>query len=98
MDTVKQYLKNINLEVSYQEENFNLQVRDHKGEITVVKKFINDAAGKSNKPVSGIYRFGLYDDKNMMMANRLKIQMFILLMGRNSILLMIKMKFQMAIR
>lgn len=26
VDTVKQYLKNINLEVSYQEENFNLQV------------------------------------------------------------------------
>lgn len=50
--------------MSYQEENFNLQVRNHKGEITVVKKFINDAAGKSNKPVSGIYRFGLYDDKN----------------------------------
>lgn len=64
MDTVKQYLKNIDLEVSYQEENFNLQVRNHKGEITVVKKFINDAAGKSTKPVSGTYRFGLYDDKN----------------------------------
>lgn len=64
VDTVKQYLKNIDLEVSYQEENFNLQVRNHKGEITVVKKFINDAAGKSTKPVSGIYRFGLYDDKN----------------------------------
>ena len=67
MDTVKQYLKNINLEVSYQEENFNLQVRNHKGEITVVKKFINDAAGKSTKPVSGIYRFGLYDDKNTLL-------------------------------
>lgn len=64
VDTVKQYLKNINLEVSYQEENFNLQVRNHKGEITVVKKFINDAAGKSIKPVSGTYRFGLYDDQN----------------------------------
>lgn len=64
VDTVKQYLKNINLEVSYQEENFNLQVRNHKGEITVIKKFINDAAGKSTTPVSGTYRFGLYDDKN----------------------------------
>lgn len=64
VDTVKQYLKNIDLEVSYQEENFNLQVRNHKGEITVVKKFINDAAGKSTKPVSGTYRFGLYDDQN----------------------------------
>lgn len=64
VDTVKQYLKNIDLEVSYQKENFNLQVRNHKGEITVVKKFINDAAGKSTKPVSGTYRFGLYDDQN----------------------------------
>lgn len=67
VDTVKQYLKNINLEVSYQEENFNLQVRNHKGEITVVKKFINDAAGRLTKPVSGIYRFGLYDDKNTLL-------------------------------
>lgn len=64
VDTVKQYLKNINLEVSYQQENFDIQVRNHKGEITVVKKFINDAAGKSTKPVSGTYRFGLYDDPN----------------------------------
>lgn len=65
VDTVKQYLKNEDLkEVRYQEENFDLQVTNHKGEITVVKKFINDAAGKSTKPVSGTYRFGLYDDKN----------------------------------
>lgn len=64
VDTVKQYLKNINLEVSYQEENFSIGVTNHKGEITVVKKFINDAAGKSIKPVSGTYRFGLYDDQN----------------------------------
>lgn len=62
VDTVKQYLKNLNLEVSYQEENFDIQVRNHKGEITVVKKFINDAAGKFTKPVSGTYTFGLYDD------------------------------------
>ena len=64
VDTVKQYLKNINLEVSYQEENFDIQVTNHKGEITVVKKFINDAAGKFTKPVSGTYTFGLYDDPN----------------------------------
>lgn len=64
-DTVKKYLQNEDLtDVRYQEENFNIQVRNHKGEITVVKKFINDAAGKSTKPVSGTYRFGLYDDKN----------------------------------
>ena len=64
VDTVKQYLKNEDLRESYQEENFNIQVTNHKGEITVVKKFINDAAGKSTKPVSGTYRFGLYDDPN----------------------------------
>lgn len=61
---IKQYLKNEDLKVRYQEENFSLGVMNHKGEITVVKKFINDAAGKSIKPVSGTYRFGLYDDQN----------------------------------
>lgn len=61
---IKQYLKNEDLKVRYQEENFSLGVMNHKGEITVVKKFINDAAGKSIKPVSGAYRFGLYDDQN----------------------------------
>ena len=64
VDTITQYLKTEDLRVSYQEENFSLGVTNHKGEITVVKKFINDAAGKLTKPVSGIYRFGLYDDKN----------------------------------
>lgn len=64
VDPIKQYLKNADLRVSYQEENFSLNVMNHKGEITVVKKFINDAAGKSIKPVSGTYRFGLYDDPN----------------------------------
>ena len=64
VDPIKQYLKNADLRVSYQEENFSLNVMNHKGEITVVKKFINDAAGKSIKPVSGTYRFGLYDDQN----------------------------------
>lgn len=64
VDPIKQYLKNEDLKVRYQEENFSLGVMNHKGEITVVKKFINDAAGKLTKPVSGTYRFGLYDDKN----------------------------------
>lgn len=64
---IKQYLKDADLRVSYQEENFSLNVMNHKGEITVVKKFINAAAGKSIKPVSGTYRFGLYDDKNTLL-------------------------------
>lgn len=64
VDTITQYLKTEDLRVRYQEENFSIGVTNHKGEITVVKKFINDAAGKSIKPVSGTYRFGLYDDQN----------------------------------
>lgn len=46
----------------YQQQNVGIQVQNHKGEITVVKKFINDAAGKSTNPVSGKYSFGLYDN------------------------------------
>lgn len=46
----------------YQQQNVGIQVQNHKGEITVVKKFINDAAGKSTNPVSGTYSFGLYDN------------------------------------
>ena len=59
-----QKIKDGELNILYKQENFDLDVMNHKGEITVVKKFINDAAGKSTKPVSGTYRFGLYDDKN----------------------------------
>lgn len=64
VNTVKQKIKDGELNILYKQENFDLDVMNHKGEITVVKKFINDAAGKSTKPVSGTYRFGLYDDKN----------------------------------
>lgn len=64
VNSVKQKIKDGELNILYKQENFDLDVMNHKGEITVVKKFINDAAGKSTKPVSGIYRFGLYDDPN----------------------------------
>ena len=64
VNTVKQKIKDGELNILYKQENFDLDVMNHKGEITVVKKFINDAAGKSTKPVSGTYRFGLYDDPN----------------------------------
>lgn len=64
VNTVKQKIKDGELNILYKQENFDLDVMNHKGEITVVKKFINDAAGKPTKPVSGTYRFGLYDDKN----------------------------------
>lgn len=60
---IKSIIKDSELFVRYKQQNFDVQVQNHKGEITVVKKFINDAAGKSTKPVSGTYNFGLYTDK-----------------------------------
>ena len=42
---------------------YNLTVTNHKGEITVEKKFKNPGGYDSN-PVSGIYCFGLYEDEN----------------------------------
>lgn len=42
---------------------YNLTVTNHKGEITVAKKFKNPGGYNSN-PVSGTYRFGLYTDEN----------------------------------
>lgn len=60
---IKNIIKDGELFVRYKQQNFDVQVQNHKGEITVVKKFINDAAGKSTKPVSGTYNFGLYTDK-----------------------------------
>lgn len=67
VNTVKQKIKDGELNILYKQGNFDLDVMNHKGEITVVKKFINDAAGKSTEPVSGTYRFGLYDDKNTLL-------------------------------
>ena len=64
LEKVKTLVKDNKLYVIYKQQNFDIQVQNHKGEITVVKKFINDAAGKSTKPVSGTYTFGLYQDKN----------------------------------
>ena len=42
---------------------YNLTVTNHKGEITVEKKFKNPG-GQDSNPVSGTYWFGLYEDKN----------------------------------
>lgn len=41
-----------------------MTVTNHKGEITVEKKFKNPGGYDSN-PVSGTYWFGLYEDKNV---------------------------------
>lgn len=64
LEKIKTLVKDNKLYVIYRQQNFDIQVQNHKGEITVVKKFINDAAGKLTKPVSGTYTFGLYQDKN----------------------------------
>lgn len=64
LEKVKTLVKDNKLYVRYKQQDFDIQVQNHKGEITVVKKFINDAAGKSTKPVSGTYRFRLYDNQN----------------------------------
>lgn len=60
---IKNSIKDGELIVRYKEKDFGLQVTNHKGEITVVKKFINNAAGNSHNPVSGTYTFGLYKNQ-----------------------------------
>lgn len=51
-----------NVKIQYQ-STYELTVTNHKGEITVEKKFLN-VAGHDSNPVSGIYKFGLYKDKD----------------------------------
>ena len=48
--------------VAYETKNFFLEIYNEQQGIVVEKAFINDAAGNSCKPVSGTYRFGLYDN------------------------------------
>lgn len=50
--------------VAYDLESFNLDIYNAQKGIIVRKAFINDAAGKYHNPVSGTYRFGLYDNEN----------------------------------
>lgn len=56
---VKQCVADKNILKQYQ-SIFELTRSNHKGEITVEKKFI-DQGGKNCSPVSGTYYFGLYD-------------------------------------
>lgn len=56
---VKQCVADKNIQKQYQ-SIFELTRSNHKGEITVEKKFI-DQSGKDCSPVSGTYSFGLYD-------------------------------------
>ena len=70
-DVVKQYItyceekNNPNqYKVAYDLQSFNLDVYNAQQGIIVKKDFINDAAGNSHNPVSGTYRFGLYNNAN----------------------------------
>ena len=70
-DTVQAYIDyctNQNMlskyKVAYDLQSFNLEIYNAQKGITVEKKFINDAAGNSRNPVSGTYRFGLYNNAN----------------------------------
>ena len=48
--------------VAYDTKNFFLEIYNEQKGIVVEKAFINDAAGNSRNPVSGIYRFGIYNN------------------------------------
>lgn len=61
-DYVKTCIQDDRIKVQYQ-ETYVLTVLNHKGEITVEKKFKNPGNYDMN-PVTGTYRFGLYENKD----------------------------------
>lgn len=61
-DYVKACIQDDRIKVQYQ-ETYVLTVYNHKGEITVEKKFKNPAYHDIN-PVTGKYHFGLYENKD----------------------------------
>lgn len=67
-DDVKQCIayfenqSNKKYKVAYSSTDFNLTIYNSQKGIVVKKAFINNAAGTSHKPVSGTYRFGLYNN------------------------------------
>ena len=50
--------------VWYQSADYTYQAYNHKGEATVVKKFL-DAGGKPLEKIDGTYRFGIYAEANL---------------------------------
>ena len=58
----KQMKDDTRYKVAYETKNFFLEIYNEQKGIVVEKAFINDAAGKSQNPVSGTYWFGLYND------------------------------------
>lgn len=61
-DYVKKCIQDDRIKVQYQ-ETYVLTVLNHKGEITIEKKFKNPGNYDMN-PVTGTYRFGLYENKD----------------------------------
>lgn len=57
---VNNCIKDSRIHIQYQ-SIYELTVLNHKGEITVEKKF-KDAGGNDANPVSGTYKFGLYEN------------------------------------
>ena len=58
----KQMKDDTKYKVVYDTKNFFLEIYNEQKGIVVEKAFINDAAGNSRKPVSGTYKFGLYNN------------------------------------
>lgn len=58
----KQMKDDTRYKVAYETKNFFLEIYNEQKGIVVEKAFINDAAGNSRKPVSGTYKFGLYEN------------------------------------
>lgn len=61
IDYFENQSNNKKYKVAYFSKNFNLTIYNSQRGIVVKKAFINNAAGTSNKPVSGTYTFGLYN-------------------------------------
>lgn len=61
-DYVKNCMADSRISIQYQ-QIYELTISNHKGEITVEKKFKNPG-GQDSNPVSGTYWFGLYGDEN----------------------------------
>lgn len=61
-DYVKKCMEDARISIQYQ-SIYELTISNHKGEITVEKKFKNPG-GQDSNPVSGTYWFGLYEDGN----------------------------------
>lgn len=61
---VNNCIANKNITIATTADTFKVQVYNSQKGIVVKKAFKNNAAGTDSKPVSGTYRFGLYEDVN----------------------------------